>query len=48
MRFPRIARYLNRRLVAPRLQSPDTEPDFVIGKPGSPCLKRWFVIPRNR
>ena len=24
------------------------EPDFVIGKPGSDYLRRWYVIPRNR
>ncbi len=48
MRFPRLAAFLCRRLVAPRLASPDTIPDFVIGKPGSPYLNRWFVIPRNR
>lgn len=24
------------------------EPDFIIGKPGSPYLRRWYVIPRNR
>ena len=23
-------------------------PDFIIGKPGSPYLRRWWVIPRNR
>lgn len=23
-------------------------PDFVIGKPGSPYIRRWWVIPRNR
>lgn len=24
------------------------EPDFIIGKPGSPYMRRWYVIPRNR
>lgn len=24
------------------------EPHFVIGKPGSPYIRRWWVIPRNR
>lgn len=24
------------------------EPDFIIGKPGSPYMLRWYVIPRNR
>lgn len=23
-------------------------PDFIIGKPGSPYMNRWYVIPRNR
>ena len=23
-------------------------PDFIIGKPGSPYMRRWYVIPRNR
>lgn len=23
-------------------------PDFVIGKPGSPYMRRWYVIPHNR
>lgn len=23
-------------------------PDFVIGKPGSPYMRRWYIIPRNR
>lgn len=24
------------------------DPDFIIGKPGSPYMRRWYVIPRNR
>lgn len=24
------------------------EPDFIIGGPGDPYLRRWFLIPRNR
>lgn len=24
------------------------KPDFIIGKPGSPYMLRWYVIPRNR
>lgn len=24
------------------------DPDFIIGKPGSPYMRRWWVIPRNR
>lgn len=23
-------------------------PDFIIGRPGSPYMRRWYVIPRNR
>lgn len=24
------------------------DPDFVIGEPGDPYLRRWYVLPRNR
>ena len=27
---------------------PLRDPDFIIGKPGSPYIRRWWVIPRNR
>lgn len=26
---------------------PDREPDFLIGPPGDPYMRRWWIIPRN-
>ena len=45
MRIPRwLHRWLCNRLF-PRLT---TKPDFLIGPPGEPYLRRWWIIPRNR
>ena len=46
MRLPELIR---RWLVEAFVNNPDRgEPDFVIGPPEDPYLRRWWVIPRNQ
>lgn len=40
----RLARALGRRLIARARRRP---PDFEIGQPDDPYLRRWYLIPRN-
>jgi hypothetical protein len=49
MKFVRLARFLARRLVAPRVARPERHPPhFTIGAEADPYMRRWFLIRQNR
>ena len=42
MKARRLAAWLATRLIAPA-----RKPDFIVGDPANPYLRRWWLLPRN-